>query len=81
MGARQVINLTPDGSNLGGSAAVNAQTLIKDEVAEGLPLLVTELAVNHHLLFLDFLLSQSKGLDGLGLDGLEAVLTLVLGLG
>ncbi len=78
MSARQAVNLAPYRTYLGGLAAVNAKTLIEDKVPQSLSLLVAEISVDHHLLLGLLLFGQPKRFHTLFLDGLEAVLSLVL---
>ena len=68
VGARQIIDLAPDRTDLGSVTAVDAETLVKDQVAEGFPLLVAEITVDHHLLLLGFLFGKSERLYAFCLD-------------
>ncbi len=79
VGAGEVIHLAPDRTHLIGLAAVQTAAFVQDHVAHGFLLGVMVVAVHHGGLRLLVLLGQ--GSEELGLDGLEAVLALVLGSG
>ena len=77
MGAGQVANLAPDGTNLIRATAVETLTLVQNHVAHGLLLhVVVEIFVNQDSLLLQLLLREAGG--KLGLQVVEQLLTLVL---
>ena len=78
MSARQTVNLAPDRTYLCGLTTVHTKALVEDKIPQSLSLFVTEISVDHHLLGILLLFGQTKRLDALLLDGLEAVLPLVL---
>ena len=79
VGAGEVIDLAPDRADLVGLAAVQTAAFVQDHVAHGFLLGVMVVAVDESGLRLLVLFGQ--GGEELGLDGLETVLTLVLGSG
>ena len=79
VGAGEVIHLAPDRADLVADTAVQADALVKDHVAHGFLLLGVVVALHERGLLLEFLLGN-RGKEFL-LDGLEAFLTLLLGLG
>ena len=76
MGARKYADLAPDRAHLIGAASVNPPALIENEIAEGLPLLMGDVTVDHHLLGL--LVLFGEGGYEVALDLLESGLTLLL---
>ena len=81
VGAGQPVHIAPDRADFRCLAAVNPQAFIEHEVAQGFPLLVSEIAADHQRLFRLLFLGQAEGFDARLLDVFEAVLTLVFRLG
>ena len=78
VGAGEIVHFAPDGAHFVGLAAVQTETFVQNHIAHGLFLLVTEVAVHQGLLLLEFFLGD--GGQELVADGVETILTLVLGL-